>query len=317
MELYLGKTTPYTLLAGNGESHTVRFELAGYYPAETSFVAANSTRIIQSLYTPDHSPKGRLTDVPEDPDGTLYGGLYIHSRPHGAIIYIDGTNTGKTAPSVIMGIEPGRHTIQLARDLSDSNVREKNEFVFNEQTVYVMPGSLGIVDISGIGAHPDYDLIIDSRQSRGLPFTVGGYMFNATIPAKVRTTSNSFITMRENGSYVSYLTPELVDDDTYLLIKPRDYQNLRIAVDSSPEGAEVFIDGFGTGYATRYTFGNISDGPHKIMVKKDGYFPDMIPVDLPRKNRSHFNDPGKIRARGISLGVPVREQCSPWREGVD
>jgi hypothetical protein len=280
---YRGKTTPYTLEAEKGDYYSVRFELDGYEPSEISFIATNSTCIRTSLYAPVHTTKGRLKEIPVDPDGIRYGGLSISSRPNRAIIFIDGINTGKTTPSVFMGLEPGSHTIKLVRELRDQNVKERSEFVFEEQNALVLSNVLGQIDINGIGYTNLFEVIIDSHNYRGLAFTLNGYPLNATIPKKVSTPqSNSFVTIHENESYVSYPIPILMDEDHYLLLEPRNYQNLRIAVNSDPQGAEVFIDGFNTGYTTPYIFGNISDGSHRIMVTKDGYLPQQNVIDLPR-----------------------------------
>jgi hypothetical protein len=281
--MYLGKTTPYTLDAEEGDYHTVRFVLDGYLPSETSFTATNTTRIRSPLYTEVHSSKGRMAEVLETPGGSRYGGLYVNSRPSGALISIDGASTGKTTPSVIMGLQPGSRTVKLTSG-QGSNGAAKNEFVFEEQTVQVLPEVLIPVDINGIGYHLYTDLIIDSRAFRGFPFTVNGYVNNRTIPARITAARfDSFFTIRENASYVSYDIPAALVEDNYRLIKPRDYQNLSISVNSNPRGAEVFIDGFLTGYTTPYTFGNISDGPHRIMVTKKGYKPQQSLIDLPRR----------------------------------
>jgi hypothetical protein len=279
--IYLGKITPYILDVGRGESHTVRFELDGFAPSETSFTTTNSTSIHTSLYASGHTIKGRLKDIPEDPDGIKYGGLSISSRPSGALISIDGISTGKTTPSVIMGLEPGSHTIKLVRGLREVN--EKTEFVFEEQTVWVVPGVPIPVDINGIGYNSLSEVILDSHRYRGFPFTVNGYPLNATVPAKVRTARvDSFVTIHENESFISYQIPPILNEDRYLLFESRDYQNLSITVNSDPRGAEVFMDGFRTGYTTPYAFGNISDGPHRVMVTKDGYLPQQSLIDLPR-----------------------------------
>lgn len=283
--IYLGKTTPYVLDAEKGENHTVRFELEGYVPSETSFITTGSTCIRPSLYAPVHTTKGRLKELPWDPDGIRYGGLYITSRPNRAMIFLDGINTGKTTPTVLMGLEPGSHTIKLVRELRDTNINVRPEFVFEEQSTEVLPGVLGLVEINGIGYTRLFDIIIDIRHNRGLPFSVNGYLINATVPAKVSAPqSNSFITTHENEFYVSYPIPVLMNEDHYLLLEPRSHQNLSISVVSDPLGAEVFIDGFKTGYTTPYTFGNISDGPHRIMVTKDGYLPQQNLIDLPRRS---------------------------------
>ncbi len=139
------------------------------------------------------------------------------------------------------------------------------------------------VDINGIGYIPLYDVIVDSRSLRGLPFTLNGYPSAKPIPAEVSTGMfSSFITVHENGSYLSYPIPTFLDEDRYWLFEPRDSQKLKLVVNSDPPGAEVFIDGFRTGFATPAMFGNISDGPHRIMVVKPGYLPQQRLIDLPR-----------------------------------
>ncbi|MDD4137291.1 MAG: PEGA domain-containing protein [Methanoregula sp.] len=282
---YTGKTTPYTMDVPKGENHTVRFELDRYVPSEIQFTATNSTSIRPSLYAPVHTTKGRLTEEPEDPDGTRYGGLYIHSRPHNAPISINGISTGKVTPAMFMGLEPGRYTITLGK-LQDIAISENDRFVFEEQTVWVFPEVITPVDVNGIGHQTISDIIIDSRWFRGKPFTVNGYVNNKTVPAKIRVPLfDSFITIHENESFVSYRipTPTVWDEDRYMLFESRDHQDQSITVTSFPRGAEVFIDGFRTGYATPYTFGNISDGPHRITVTKAGYLPQQSLLDLPRQ----------------------------------
>lgn len=280
---YLGKTTPCTIDLETGDYHTVRLELEGYMPSETSFLASNSTSIRTSLYSPVHTTKGRLQDVPKDPDGIRYGGLYISSRPNGALISIDGVSTGRTTPSLFMGMEPGSHTIKLVRELRDQNTKGSAEFVFEEQSALVTAGVLGLVDINGIGYTRLFDVILDSRTSRGVPITLNGYPLNATLPTKISTPkSGSFVTLHENNAYISYSLPILTEDDRYLLLEPRTFQNLSIAVDSDPPGAEIFIDGFRTGFTTPYAFDNISDGTHRVMVTKNNYVPQQSLIELHR-----------------------------------
>jgi len=282
-DIYLGKTTPYTLEAKKGDYLTVRFELDGHVPSETSFIATNSTSIHRSLSAtnaPGHTTKGWLQETPEDPDGIRYGGLFISSKPNGASISLDGISTGKTTPSVIMGLEPGSHTIKLVPQLQGPN--DKNEIFFEDQAAWVLPGVLIPVDINGISYSQFFEIIIDSRAYRGLPFTVNGYPLNETVPAKVRTARfDSFVTVHENESFISYPIPPFLDEERYMLFASRDYQNFTISVNSDPRGADIFIDGFRTGYATPYSFGNISDGSHRIMVTKDGYLPKQSLIDLP------------------------------------
>jgi hypothetical protein len=282
-DTYSGKITPYTLDVRKGDSRTVRFELDGYSPSVIQFLALNSTNVRESLYTPVHSTKNRLIEEPYDPDGTRYGGLYIYSRPRSAAISINGIATGKTTPAVFMGLEPGLYTVKMGK-LQDLTIQENNLFDFHDQTVRVVPDEITLVDISGIGYHIYTDIIVDSRHFRGMPFTLNGYMDNKTIPAKISTPLfESFITIHENESFVSYPVPVpyVWDDVRYLHFEPRDHQNLSISVDSEPRGADIFIDGFRTGYSTPYTVGNLSDGFHRIMVSRNGYLPKQSLIYLP------------------------------------
>ena len=184
-----------------------------------------------------------------------------------------------------MGLKPGVHTVKLAMELRDVNSRGRNEFKFEDTDFLVMPGTLGRAEMEGFGTIPLYDIIIDSDEFRGIPFTVNGYFFNKSIPAKVSAPQfNSFITIHENESYVSYAIPILMNEDRYLQISPRDSNDLSVEVDSDPRGAEVFIDGFRTGFRTPYTFSNISDGTHRIFVTKEGYLPQQKLLFLPYRS---------------------------------
>ena len=245
----------------------------------SSAIRENASISAQSIHAPFTDVTNvRLVEMPEDLNGIRCGGLAINSRPNGPTISIDGISTGKTTPYVIMGLEPGSHTIKLTSD----GIKEKSDFSFEEQRVQVLPGVLIPVDFNGIGNNALSEVIIDSNHYRGLTFTVNGYPFNATVPAKARLARfNSFITIHENESFVSHQIPTTLNEERYLLIGSRNYQNFSISVSSNPWGAEVFIDGFRTGNTTPNTFGNISDGPHRIMVTKDGYLPQQRLIDLP------------------------------------
>jgi hypothetical protein len=280
--LYLGKTTPYTLDVDKGQIRNIRFELDGYQSAETTIIPNNSSCIRTSLYAPVHSSKGRLSEIPEDPDGIRYGGLYIHSRPRDAMIFIDGIDTEKKTPAVIMGLEPGRHAVRVVREIRDISNKERYDITFEEKSAFVSPGVLVPVDINGIGYTRLDEIIVDSRYFRGLPFTLNGYPLNSTVPMTVRTAQfDSFITIHENESYISFPIPVTVNEDHYWQFNPRAYQSLTLSVNSDPRGALVYLDGFDTGFTTPYTFGNISDGPHRIMVTKNGYLPKESLINLP------------------------------------
>jgi hypothetical protein len=183
-------------------------------------------------------------------------------------------------PAVIFGLKEGTYTVRLSFEQSDPFLREKADIKFEDQEVYVHPYCIVPVDVTA-NSSPLREIIIDSRDLRRETFTVNGHAIQKTIPDKITTpVFDAFITIFHNQSYVSYNLPITMNEDNYLMIEPRQHYNLSVFVDSSPRGAEVFIDGFRTGFSTPYTFSNISDGPHMIMVTKPGYIPKESSLNL-------------------------------------
>jgi|WetSurMetagenome_2_1015567.scaffolds.fasta_scaffold04759_2 hypothetical protein len=270
---YLGKTTPYTVEVNPGDENRIRLELDGFVPVEQNLTVYNDTTICQKMYTPVYTTKGRTDDLVPEPDSVHQGGLYVLSRPGPSFVYIDGVRVSRRTPVVINGLKEGKHAIRLSLDLSDGLSTSRPDIYFEDREVYVHPSSLIPVDVAASTA-PSKTMIIDSDALRGEPFTVNGNTAQDTMPAEVQIPrSSSYITVFHNLSYISYPITESVDENMYHGIKPRAYYNLNVSVDSAPQGAEVFIDGFRTGYSTPYTFANISDGPHRIIVSKPGYIP--------------------------------------------
>jgi hypothetical protein len=183
-------------------------------------------------------------------------------------------------PAVISGLKEGTYTVRLSFEQADPFIREKADIKFQDQVVDVLPYCIIPVDVTA-NTSPLQEIIIDSRDLRGEPFTVNGRMPEKNIPDIITTPLfDSFITVFHNESFVSYSVPIFINNDHYLVIQPRKYNNLNVFIDSRPRGAEVFIDGFRTGLSTPYLFSNISDGSHRIMVSKPGYIPQESSINL-------------------------------------
>ena len=278
--IYLGKTTPYTFEVNPGNQHRIRVELDGFVPAERNLTITNDTTVCEHLYSDVYSTKGRSDELVLEREKTHNGGLYINSRPRPAIISLDGIQMPQRTPAVIYGLKEGAYTVRLSIETTDPFIREKADVKFEDQEVYVHPYCIVPVDVAATYS-PLYEIIIDSRDLRGEPFTVNGLANQKTIPDKIKTPLfDSFITVFHNLSYISYNLPIRMNEDHYLVIQPRQHYDLNVFVDSRPRGAEVFIDGFRTGLSTPYSFANISDGPHRIMVSKPGYIPQESITNL-------------------------------------
>jgi hypothetical protein len=279
---YLGKTTPYTLELNPGDSTGIRIELDGYVPVERNLKITNDTLVCEHLYSLVHPTKG-LSDAPFlIPEKTSHGGLYVNSRPRPASISLDGIQVPQRTPAVIFGLREGSYTVQLSAEQSDPLLRDRSDIQFEEREVYVYPDAIVPVDITATTS-PLREIILDSNHLRGEQFTINGHTIKKTIPEKINSpVFDSFITIFQNQSYVSYPLTVTVNEDHYLVIEPRQHQSLSVFINSRPRGAEVFIDGFRTGFSTPYTFSNISDGPHRIMVTKTGYIPQERIINLIR-----------------------------------
>ncbi len=280
--IYLGKTTPYTFNVTPGEEHSIRMELDGFLPAERNLTANNDTSVCEHLYLKSgiYSPKGQTDTLVQEREMTHDGGLYIRSRPGPATISLNGILMPQRTPAVVYGLKEGTYTVKLSLERGDLSLKGASDIQFADQEVYVHPYCIVPVDVAANNS-PLWDIIIDSRDLRGEPFTVNGHAIQKTIPDMVTTpTFDSFITIFHNLSYVSYPLPALLNEDHYLVIQPRDHDDLNVFVDSKPRGAEVFIDGFRTGFSTPYSFTNISDGPHRIMVSKTGFIPQESIITL-------------------------------------
>ena len=49
-------------------------------------------------------------------DTTILGSVKLSSKPSGATIWLDGTNTKKTTPEILEGLTPGKHSLKLTLD---------------------------------------------------------------------------------------------------------------------------------------------------------------------------------------------------------
>ena len=233
---YLGKTTPYSLNVTPGEEHSIRMELDGFLPAEKNLTANNDTTVCEHLYLNSgiYSPKGQSDILVQERGMTHDGGLYIRSRPGPATISLNGILMPQRTPAVVYGLKEGTYTVKLSLERGDLFLKGASDIRFGDQEVYVHPYCIIPVDVAA-NSSPLRDIIIDSRDLRGEPFTVNGHAIQKTIPDVITTpVFDSFITVFHNLSYISYALPVVLNEDHYLDIQPRVYSDLNIFVDSKP-----------------------------------------------------------------------------------
>lgn len=288
---YTGKTTPATIEPVQGGNHTISVEASGFAPAEERiFVTTNET------LTFDMSSAGSKLILREkvDESQTLlldqetYGGIYVQSSPDNAIIYVDGKKTSLSTPAVVYGIPNGKHTVKILKkgSLMTGSAKENVAYPVDTRDVWVDNGVVTPVSFSVAESTYLLHPLLNSSAFAGQEFTVNGGMVRYTFPSSVdlqTSGSDNFLTLKQNESYLSSLIVFSVDP-TRIQIEPRSYTFWDLTVDSDPAGADIYLDGYATGYTTPYTIFNVSDGRHLVLVSKPGYLPVESSVNVNNKD---------------------------------
>ncbi|KQC04713.1 MAG: hypothetical protein APR53_03010 [Methanoculleus sp. SDB] len=272
---YLGKTTPATTGPLEAGEYRIRLDLEGFRPAEQDIILTEDTCIDLDLSPRDGPYLNRLKYdmIDQIPEVSVVGGVRVESVPSGAEIYIDSRNVGFTTPKVIYGLKEGIHTIKVKK--AGALVEEGKLVAWTaSESVWIYPDAITPVQfLQGVPVPPVRTVTIDSDDYSGKMFSICGKYPAGIIPQdmQIRET-NPFITIENDGTYQSYRLDN-AEDGTSMKIQPESQDFGAISVESVPSGADIFLDGFPTGYCTPYSIGNVSEGPHSIMVSKLGYLP--------------------------------------------
>jgi len=264
--IYTGRTTPHTFEATSPGNHTLRIESGGYEPYEADFIIRGDIEVaarLSALGTGNGYLKytGSLPDL----DQNHCGGVYVDSLPSGAEIYVDGRKSGSLTPQVISGLKEGLHTIKVRKDKAEFSVSKRKVWVYRN----------AISDLKFEEMSSDIRTVtVDSKSMKGVPLSLNGRYLGSKLPAKVDIGRiSSFVSTMENGAYISWPVSDFLEaGDTMTL--PRETPLLgNVLVESQPAGAEIFADGFRTGYHTPFLIENVSVGHHIFSVSKPGYLP--------------------------------------------
>lgn len=276
---YLGKITPARLEDVSTGTHSLELVLEGYRSYETTFDLTEETDVTIALESTNPNTK-------VDPDGLdllamqgsdlRSGGVYVAASDAGATIYIDGRKIDGMTPKVVNGLKEGRHKVKIKKDKISYNVDTKEVWVVAGKVVPLYFSRYG-------GGSMDRAVTVEAPAYKGKMCAVNGHATGKKIPAKVKVPPlTAYVSLCHNGTYLSFPISDRVEDGgTATLDDVPGLTTLR--VDSTPGGAEVFIDGFATGHATPALIENISYGRHGVMVTKPGYLPKEDEVFIPER----------------------------------
>jgi len=272
---YSGKTTPATIVPLPGGNHTFLLEREGFEPMEERYFITNNETLKFDLPLQGIS-SGSMEKISSDNeallDQELFGGVYVTSSPDGATIYIDGKKTSLVTPGVVYGLADGKHTVKVMK----GKQKDKVSFPVESKEVWVDEGVVTPVAFSVAENPVLLNPVINSTGYYDSEFTFNGQTTIKRIPAEINLQSSSpsdnFIVVRIGDAYLSNNLVLSYDVDE-IEIEPRYYSLQNLWVESDPAGADIYLDGFPTGYSTPYLIRNVSDGHHIVSLSKPGYLP--------------------------------------------
>ncbi len=234
------------------------------------------------------------TPVPTDtpavsaptPDNTLNtrshsGGLYIESYPPGMTIVVDNKRQVWQTPHIVYGLREGQHSISV-EESEQGRGGEGSGFRFETVQAWVYPDAIAPVHLDGVIPTSRKTIRVDSEAYHGEKFTVNGLYPAGTIPGDaVVEGPKSWITVSQNGTYLSYRVPYPIESGRTFTIEPWSGNTVPLRINSNPGGAAVFIDGFPTGKVTPCRVEGLSPGQHRILASKPGYIPAEDTITIP------------------------------------
>jgi hypothetical protein len=209
------------------------------------------------------------------------GGIYVTSHPPGMTIVVDNRRQIWQTPRIVYGLREGLHSIRVEKSESDRS-GEDSSFQFETVQTWVYPDTITPVHLDGVTPSYKKTIRIDSETCRGEKFTMSGFFPAATIPDDAEIEgAKSWVTVSRDGAYHSFAIPYGIGAGRTFWIEPGDADTVPISINSNPEDAAVFIDGFPTGKCTPCRVEGLSPGQHRILVSKPGYITAEDVITIP------------------------------------
>jgi len=254
--IYKG-TSPLVAAVDTG-SHSIRMEKPSYDTwYGTSHVSAGATTQVHATLDPSVS----------------YGYINVHSTPAGANVYVDG-NYRDTTPEVISVTAGTSHEVRIVHA----------GYQTYQQTVTVNTGSTVHITANLVTSSDAY-LKIASYPSEAAVYVDGTYCGNTGYSSGSSVnymsvgplTAGTHTIMLKKDGYDTYTsTVTLSPDDirtmsiTLTQTQPTPAENAGLYIQSTPSGAEVYVDNVFRGYTPMY-LSDIAEGQHTLLLQHSGY----------------------------------------------
>lgn len=259
--VYTGKVTPFVFSGLEAGEYTVSVRMENSLVSEESVTIPGDTQVAVRLERVPGAAQlpyyGRVLSTEEY---VRPSGMYVSSSPEGAAILLNSRAIRETTSDVLAGFREGVYTV---------GVVPKIAYPVTEREVFVQEGV--VIPVHFGPENPGISLMnLSSEVYAGCSYSVNGVASLGTLPESAEWETVRYLVVRANDSYWSYF-PSDIEMNTIL---PRSSAVLQdLTVDSSPQGADVLLDGWKTGYATPAVIPNVSDGYHRVQVSYPGYLP--------------------------------------------
>jgi hypothetical protein len=267
-------TTPFVMTDLEQKKYTLTLTRVGYLAYDDDVTLDED----KTLEIPLTSTMESLFVTPgKSTAQNRYGGLYVTSFPDRLDLSIDGVQVKGGTPFLYYGYPEGQHTLSILRADKASGP------VTYTRSVWVYHDALTIFNVDTEEVLMSKRVTISAGPYSGAEFTINGRYPAGRLPATITAgCPGSFIGVRKGDAYTSFLIPCTNQDTVAMALDNPQYPHPPLLVNSIPDGAEIFIDGFRTGYSTPYTFTEVSQGLHRIMVSKPGLYPveKIITVEI-------------------------------------
>jgi hypothetical protein len=267
-------TTPYVITGLKNNTYTLTLTRAGYL-VYNEVVTLETDKTLDIRLTPTMDT---LFVTPGKSEAqNRYGGIYVTSFPDNLDLAVDGVEVKGGTPFLYYGFPEGLHTITVTRADKQSGPATYS------RSVWVYHDALTIYNLDTEIVLLAKRVTINPGPYSGAEFTINGRFPEGRLPATITAgCPGSFISVKKGEAYSSFLIPCTNQETVTMNLAMKDQPHPAVQIASVPEGAEIFIDGFRTGYTTPHTFTEVSEGLHRIMVSKPGLYPkeEIITVEI-------------------------------------
>ncbi|KUG10029.1 hypothetical protein ASZ90_016573 [hydrocarbon metagenome] len=272
-------TTPCLVRGLPGGEYVIQLSKPGFLPNQTSLLFQSDQQLEVVLVQEDNTDDIPGTAGIDDGSGASLnlGGVYITMYPSDGDLYLDGKRLQSSAPVLVYGIRQGPHQVRVSRTGTGS-------YALPEITrmVWVYPGTLTPVFIDRHQDTLEHTIALSSADYEGSTFSVNGMFPAMTLPARLSVTGfDPFVTVSHGDAFLSFPIPPRERSLGACVLDPANRQLQSLKVESTPEGASIFIDGFPTGMETPCLIPNISDGHHRVVIAKPGHLPVEQEIFIP------------------------------------